>query len=644
MEIRYREYAVLLYRIGLAYVFYFIARILFYVFYRDVIEVDGVSELMKISFYGLKFDTTAILYVNILFIFLSIIPAFVNTKRGYQKMLFYVYFVTNGIGYSLNFIDMGYYAFSRSRLTIAVRNLVENEQNKLSLSIEFLKGYWYLCLLFVLSMMLWIWIYKRVGFSSAIRVKNRLSYLIFSVIGMLLFTTVTVFFIRGGTFQKRTIPLTIIDASSLVRIPGQADLVLNSTFTFLRTLGESETYKPYNWFTKDEVYDRLQPVKQYDRVVKGVPNVVIFILESFGREYWGSMNQHTKIKDFVSYTPFLDSLSQHGYIFDRAYANGRISIHAMPAVLAGIPSFKDPFMRSPYVSQPITSVISIAKEKGYDTSFFHGASNGSMGFLGFSRILGFDHYYGRTEYNNEVDYDGDWGIPDEPFLQYMNRVLSHKKEPFLATVFTLSSHHPFRVPAPYRNRFNDGKIPIHNVIRYSDYAISRFFEKAKKEPWFANTIFVFVADHTSQKYYPLYKTPVEADAVPILFYSPNSNWVGVGKSEELAQQIDIYPTLVDLMGYHKPFRSWGRSLFSDKGEKSIILRWIGAGTYLMQQQDYVYTFNGKDVTGIYEASDKSLKNNKKEELLQRADIREHISDMKAFIQDYMDRVINRKLK
>ena len=117
-----------------------------------------------------------------------------------------------------------------------------------------------------------------------------------------------------------------------------------------------------------------------------------------GREYWGSLNSKKIIPNYKGYTPFLDSLSKHSLSFPNFFANSRKSIHGMPAILAGIPSFETAYTSSPYSNQPIESVVSIANKLDYNTSFFHGASNGSMGFLGFAKTLGFDNYYGKNEF------------------------------------------------------------------------------------------------------------------------------------------------------------------------------------------------------------------------------------------------------
>lgn len=314
----------------------------------------------------------------------------------------------------------------------------------------------------------------------------------------------------------------------------------------------------------------------------------------------------------------------------------------MSSVLAGIPSLADAFTSSPYSNQKIQSIVSVCNEMGYDTSFFHGAPNGSMGFLGFGNILGFKHYYGKTEYNNDADFDNIWGIWDEPFFQYFAKTLDQKKSPFMATMFSVSSHHPFKIPEKYNGKFKKGHVEIHEPIEYTDYSIKKFFETAKKMPWYKNTIFVFVADHTNQSYFEEYKKTMNRFAVPIMFYSPNPQYKLLGEDYENVQQMDIYPTLAELIGYNKPIRSWGRSLISGKKDESIIVNSTGSVTQFTIG-NYIYTFDfDMKLLGIYTKEDLDLMNNLVSKP-KNQEMEKGILLAKAWYQDYMDRVINRKL-
>ena len=637
-HLRLNEYKVLFYRLSLAYLFYFFARILFYFYNFRLLQVDSISDFISLCYYGLAFDTTAILYANLLFIVCSVFPLLKNTNRGYQKFLFYLYFSMNLLAYATNFIDFIYYKFTFARTTIVVWNVMKHETNLLPLFISFIIDYWHVWVLFLLFSALWIYLYKKVTV-LAFHPTKKVVYFGFSTLVFLCVSLMIIGGIRGGDFKKSTRPINILDASRHVKNIVHSDIVLNTPFAIIRTLFSNSFIKTdYKDVNPQVINSLVQPIKTYHNNPETKPNVVVFILESYGREYIGALNKAAKIPNYKSHAPFLDSLSQHSMIFTNAYANGRQSIHGMSSVLAGIPAFKDAFTSSPYPKQKIESLVSTLKSEGYSTSFFHGAANGSMGFLGFANILGIDNYYGRTEFNDDSQFDGFWGIWDEPFLQFMKNTLNKKKTPFFASVFTISSHEPYIIPEKYKNKFHEGGVPIHKCAEYTDYSLKRFFNEAKKETWFSNTIFVFVADHCNQIYYDEFQKPINRFAVPIIIYKPNSKLVGV--NTDLAQQIDIYPTILDMIGYKKPFRSWGRSLFDTKTTTPFVINSTGT-IYQFSKGNYICTFDGNQAIGFYDKNDKGLKTN----LIAHRNPEMNAIELhcKAFIQDYMDRVVDKNL-
>ncbi|MBD1364413.1 sulfatase-like hydrolase/transferase [Mucilaginibacter sp. ZT4R22] len=638
-KFRLTEYKALLYRLLLSYLFYFVARVLFFAFNTNLLAVDDPGTLLKLCYYGIAFDTAALMYINVLFIVLSILPLTINTRPAYQKGLSILYFVTNLLAYATSFIDIIYYRFSQVRSTKATLDVVSQESNKEALAGHFAWAYWYIIAIYFLCCVLWVWLYRRVKIKP-VNVKPGLAYFASSVAVLLITIALVIGGIRGD-FKHSTRPINMVDAYKHVTVPNQGDVVLNTPFAIFRTLN-SNNFKLQH-FTDDAYIDtNIKPVKQYNSHPTAKPNVVIIILESMAREYWGSMNRGTAIPGFKSYTPFLDSLSDNSLIFTNAYANGRQSIHGMSSVLAGIPSFQTAFTSSPYAKQKIASIVSVCDSLGYQTSFFHGAANGSMGFQGFGSILGFKNYYGRTEYNNDKDFDGIWGIWDEQFFQFMGKTLGTQKQPFMATLFTLSSHDPYQLPDKYKKRFAGGPLPIHKTVQYSDNALRLFFNYAKAQPWFSNTIFVITADHTSQTHYPEYSKEINRFAVPILFYSANPAYGLKGRRTDLASQMDIYPSLADLIGYNKPFRSWGRSLISNlSAETPRVINSTG-NIYQFMQGSYTYLFDGKTITGIFAAADKGLEENLVTGQL-TPEMQKGMMDCKAFIQDYADRVVNKKL-
>ena len=635
---RVQEYKVLLYRIFLVYIFYFVARALFLFYNFSILGVDSISEFFRLYYYGLAFDTTAILYVNSLFILLSITPVRGTTSKKYQIFLLYFYFVTNLIAYSFNFIDFIYYKYNYSRTTITVVDVLKDESNVSGMLFRFLFTYWHVLVLFILAAYLWIYLYKKYNITASNENIKAKYYYSTSVLAIIIITVLSVGGIRGGDFNESTRPINLVDANRHVKEIKQADFVLNTPFAFIRTLS-ANTFKRVSYdISSDQIDHFVSPIKHYTTNEKSTPNIVLIITESFGREYSGSFNKDMGIENYTSYTPFIDSLAAHSLIFPNAFANGYKSIHGMSSILSGIPSFNGAFTSSSYSNQEIESVVSILNELDYDTSFFHGAANGSMGFLGFGNILGFDNYYGRTEYNNDDDFDGTWGIWDEKFLNFTKEVLNEKEQPFFSTIFTVSSHDPYKIPKEYEGKFPKGNVQMHQSIGYTDYSFKTFFEASKNEDWFNNTIFIITADHGNQTDYNEYKQIINRTATPILIYKPDNSLAGVKK--ELAQQIDIYPTIIDLIGYDQPFRSWGRSLINDTIIPPFTIN-FGVSGYILQRGNYICFFDGEKTTGFYDINDKDLKINLIEQSNSQMDTLEIVT--KAFIKDFYDRIVGKNL-
>jgi phosphoglycerol transferase MdoB-like AlkP superfamily enzyme len=634
---RLEEYIIFFYRLFLVFFFYQLARVLFYIYNIELIDIHSISDFFNICYRGFAFDTTAILYINSLFILFSILPLVVNRSKTYQSILFYLYFITNLIAYALNFVDFIYYKFTQTRTTTAALEAVQNESNGLALFFVFLRDYWHVFVLFFIIAVIWIKAYKFKDFKNHKKSNLGLGYFLSSVIVFLVIATLSIGGIRGD-FKHSTRPITLVDASRHVKILSQADMVLNTPFALIRTINKNY-FKKQDKISEDIVKSVLTPIKQFSTTIENKPNVVILIVESLSREYIGAFNIDTNIPNFKSYTPFLDSLSKQSLIFPNTFANGRKSIHGMSSVLAGIPSFKVAYTSSPYANQETQSIVSVLNEMNYDTSFFHGAPNGSMGFLGFSNILGFDHYYGKTEYNNDDDFDGLWGIWDKPYLKHVNSVLAKKERPFMATIFTLSSHSPYIIPKEDKGKYPLGNLPMHKCVGYTDNALKQFFEDAKKEDWYDNSVFVITGDHTNLIDYPYYAKALNRFSVPIILYSPNGNYKGVNNS--LAQQIDLYPTIVDIVGYKKPIRSWGRSLLNDTLVKPFALT-NSSSIFHLQQDDYIYVFDSEKDIGFYNINDKGLE----KPLINISDsIKKPLRiKAKSFIQDYMNRIIDKKLK
>jgi len=180
---------------------------------------------------------------------------------------------------------------------------------------------------------------------------------------------------------------------------------------------------------------------------------------------------------------------------------------------------------------------------------------------------------------------------------------------------------------------------MHQCVGYTDYAFKEFFKEAKKEAWYENTIFIITADHCNEVYYDdEYSKILNRNAVPIIIYKPDGSLKG--ENYDLAQQIDIYPTILDLIGYDKPFRSWGRSLVGDQKIEPFVINHNGL-QFQFQRGNYICTFDGEKATGFYDINDKGLETNLISQRNEEMDISEEAC--KAFIEDYYEKIIDKKL-
>jgi phosphoglycerol transferase MdoB-like AlkP superfamily enzyme len=284
----------------------------------------------------------------------------------------------------------------------------------------------------------------------------------------------------------------------------------------------------------------------------------------------------------------------------------------------------------------INSIASLLGQQGYETAFFHGAPNGSMGFDAFTHLAGFHRYFGKKEYGREDGFDGIWGIWDEPFFQYFADELNKMKEPFATTIFSVSSHHPFKVPVQYKDKFPEGNLPLQKCISYTDYALKKFFDKVKTMPWYKNTLFVITADHCSESDFKEYKTLINYFAVPLVFYKPDGSLRG--SDESIAQQIDIMPSILGYLHYQKPYIAFGNDLF-DKSSKRFAINYIEE-SYQFLVGDYALYFIDDKFTGIYNRyTDPYLTKN----LLRTKDFSQEETLYKAIVQQYNNRMMEDRL-
>ncbi|SDH93648.1 LTA synthase family protein [Myroides phaeus] len=603
-------------RFFLIFLFYQLCRIGFYFYNAHLLDPWNSKILMG----GIRFDLAALGFINMPFALLHLIPGNFQNNKAYQKVLFYSFFIVNIFILCLNFVDYEYFKFIGRRSSYSFITASGMEQELPGLLKNFIVEFWWIPLFIFLTFLSFWYIYRKI--------KYQVHYSSFNVIGLITALVVTGIMLvlgRGGLQEK---PIRLVDASQYGGLKNTA-LVLNTPFSVLKTMGKSENLEDINFYSNEELNKIFNPIQEfkYDSINK--KNVVLLIVESFGRE-----TMHRGL------TPFMDSLALNSHFFENGFANGKVSIDAVPSSISSIPSLMNrTFITSSYALNDVYALPKILNEQGYYTAFFHGAFNGSQNFDQYANVAGFKDYFGKNEYEGPEAFDGSWGIFDEEFLQFFAKKLDGIKQPFFTTLFTISSHNPYTIPEKYKGKFPKGEANIHESIAYADYSLKQFFETAKTKDWYNNTIFIITADHTSSEpQEDIWKSNVGMFRIPILFFAPGDETIPVEKVEKSFQQIDILPSLMDYLQINTKIVSYGKSFRSDK---DFVVNYLN-NIYNYEKGDYYLAFDGKKSLGLYNWKlDPTLKNNLIDQEPEK--LVEMETFIKAYIQSFNYRVKNNML-
>ena len=681
----------------IVYIVYTIARVEYLLenwsyFSQSVAE----GRLWSLMGAGLVFDTPGIFYTNALYVLLMLLPLHLKERRGWYAMCKWVFIVVNSLMLIVNLADSVYFSYTLKRTAWSVFGEFGNESFGKIIGVELVR-HWYLVLLAAAL----IWGMWKLYVSPAMEIsrQNLTRYYILSVLSLTAAALTVVGGIRGGFlnhwynylaafpllyigwrllrrrdrrrgwrltvgivtlmagvtlvalapvggWRHRDIrPIAISNANAYTTRPIETALVLNTPFSMIRSIGNVPFADPHYFDDKAQLDRVFTPVHQpADSIKPRRKNLCIIIIESFGREYIGAMNKGILPDSYKGYTPFTDSLLQQSAWWRYSYDNGQKSIDGMPSILASIPKFVRPFIVTPQAVNKIKGLPALLGEKGWSSAFFHGARTGSMGFDGFAKSIGFQNYYGREDFSadprtrGDKDFDGYWAIWDAPFLKWYAQKMTDMPQPFVTAVFTASNHHPFQVPAEYEGKLPEGTMKIHKTAGYTDDTLRQFFAVARQQPWYDNTIFVITNDHTNMRGFDEYRSDIGSFYGPIIIFDPSGE-IPAGERNSIAQQIDIMPTMVNWLGYDKPYVAYGNDLFTTPDSD----RWAVShleNLYQFVKDGYILQFDGTKTVGVYSIDDHLMRHNLLGRVPQQAAME---SELKAIIQSYMDRMLSDSL-
>ncbi|MBP5318604.1 MAG: sulfatase-like hydrolase/transferase [Paludibacteraceae bacterium] len=624
----------------LIYLVYTLLRLIFYWSNRSLFPTTGAGDLFWICLNGLRFDTTAILYLAAPYLILALLPLPMRDKAGYQKCCKALFLTGAFIGIFINCCDIPYFNFTLQRTTCNFFTKFDSDGHVAPIIAMGLVKYWYLSLFLIASMIGLARFYRPVRHEG--QPEGKTAYLLLHSGIFVLALVVSVIGIRGWKLVGQ--PLGVNDASAYCK-PIERPLVTNTVFTLIRTIDNRYLVADRKAYFDDQAALEavFNPISQAP--AKGparYDNVVIFILEGFSKEFVGFFHPENKAYGNGSgWTPFLDSLLANSYTFTQSFANGKISVESVPAVLAGIPMGIDLQLTQPYATQSIGSLPIRLKERGYRTSYFHNSARTTLGIHAFMQTLGIDEYYALEDYPDQSQFDGTWGIWDEEFMQYMAQHLDTLPQPFLSGIFTTTSHHPFNLPERYRDSLPTGTVPMHQSVAYTDMALRRFFERVRDTDWYPNTLFVITADHTNDLCQKSSINPRGFYEIPILFFHPGDTLLRGVDSTHIMQQTDIYPSVLAYLNDTTKCLSFGCNVFDTPAKETFAFNYYNP-YWQLYQDSLLLQFDGQQCVGLYNYLSDTYLNDNLLDSHPRAEMMER--RIKAMLQQYMNRILDNDLQ
>ncbi|MCM1336540.1 MAG: sulfatase-like hydrolase/transferase [Candidatus Amulumruptor caecigallinarius] len=600
----------------LALLLLWLTRIPFTLYNGAGLDVASVGEYLRLSMLGLRFDVTATSYFLAPFILLRILPFRAMRRRVWLRVSDWLWYLGTALMLIISAADIPYFRFTGARLRLSIIDATMADATGGGIVGAYLAEYWWLVLATTALMCLAVWVFRLLEPRECLNSdpKCRKSCddpLWVRIVAFLLLGGLTFLGMRGRTGSGN--PLSIPDATFGIRTAPQINVVLNSPFTLIRSgnAGKSNSEQVLTFFTAEELAGLREslhtPAAGTELRRK---NVMQIIIESGGSNFIDGLNV-VPGDEPRHLMPFLDTLSRRSLTVLHCIAISRASCGGATAVMGGFPAF-DPFyfIRSPYNSNRLDSPAWLLGKKGWDTAFYYGCNHGSFSIDQMAAAAGYRRIRSREDYGDDSDYDGVWGIFDEPMGQYVVRELGELNQPWIATWFTVSAHSPFTLPDGYdTSRFRRPERSPERGLEYTDLALRRFFDEAAKQPWYRNTIFIITGDHGNREFLGTkYDTPWIHGHVPYIVYTPDGSIEPRLITDRVMAQHDAAATLLSLIGYPDSYVQIGTDILDDTQPHYGIVRIAGRYFVFSPQHGIVVSADGETVDGVFDlVTDPELK-------------------------------------
>jgi phosphoglycerol transferase MdoB-like AlkP superfamily enzyme len=557
---------------------FIILRVIFYFFNRPLFTFASTDTFLYFIKAAILSDANSILPITFLFGFLYALSFY----KFISKTIFWLTVVYFSLALCLNFLDVFYFSFTNQKANADLLYAVNSPLQKLQ---KINPLYTIACSLVLL---LFIWFSKYWVAKSAKKITQTPRYIIAITAALILAG-------YGFCFNIKRFKL-ILPYYGLTNLSADAVVVAqNSMHTFAASLIRGGQALPNANYFSQQVADSifLNQVKVAPANLLPQKNIVLFIMESVPYDFFDSTSTYKVAM------PFFDTLVKKATFFTNAFCYTHISNKGIVATLAGMPTLTEiPLYHTSYINMPLPKVGKILQQKNYTSFFCIGDGYDDFGFAKCTNMLGFNNYYCRNDLPNEKQLPShSMGVHDEFVLDFMYQKINQIKTPFFATNFNISTHYYYDLPKTFSQNFPANYTAAMRAMAYYDKCVADFFKKAKTQPWFNNTIFIFTPDHWM---YPndkkMQQHVVNNYRVPIIIYDPSAAQQKI--ETQVTSPFGIVPTILSLANCNTTINCFGNNLLNAKQPGFAVTK-IKEQWYQIVDSTCALGFNASTQKSIY---------------------------------------------
>lgn len=578
-------------RFFLFWLLYFLLdRLIFVCIYLKTIPDASFTETSAVFYHALRLDLAMAAYIAIIPLLYFIGYLFSRQDKivlpwlnGYQKTLIVLFSI-------IGVVNLNIYREWGSKVNAKAVEFALLTPNEALASSESSPVFFSLCLLAVLiasGLLLNKWLIKKEITNPKAPIWAKLVFTVL-LIGLNFLT------IRGGWGVSP-------NNQSMAYYSDQQMLnhaAVNTEWNLISSLLRDSRHaakNPYVFFPEadaDRLVKDLYVVDQDTtiQVLKNTrPNIVVVIMESFTADLTRTLGQE------IGITPNFDSLINQGILFSKIYATGNRTDKGIIGTLTGQPSLAaENIVKYPEKLEKITALSQVFYKNGYNTSFFYGGQSEFDNLKAFTLSHDYQALTDKSSFKS-ADMNSKWGAYDGVVFNRQLTDLNKAKQPFFSTQMTLTNHEPFEVPGRYKFGKADNIQRFKSTAFYTDSCLNDFLTKAKKQAWYKNTLFIFVADHghimpkgRNEIYIP------ERYHIPLLFFGDVIKEAYRGKTfDQVGSQIDIASTLLHQLGMDARKFSWSKNLLNPTTKPFAFFSWDNGMGFIDNKQCVTFDNVGK---------------------------------------------------